>query len=151
MAIFTEEKELQGGALRRLNLNEELGKQESVYLYVGRFETRTSREYGDFVAMEGLIIDNDAKSLDKAIEKSEGVSFIPNTMLLNLIKDDTIVAGRVYRVMKAWDRGEKFSDGRQAKGYGYKVFEVNSDASTRNKLKVKFQAVLSGGEEEEEL
>lgn len=150
MALFTEEKELQqSGALRRLNLNEELNKEESVYIYVGRFETRSSREYGDFTALDGLLIDNDAKSLNEAIEESEGISLIPNAMLLNLIKNDTIVAGRVYRVMKAWDRGEKFGDGRQAKGYGYKVFEVSSDASTRSSLKAKFQAIISGGEEEE--
>lgn len=140
MALF-EEKKIQSGS----NLNQvqiaELEKGKSILFFVGGFADRKSTEYGDFKVVEGLQLSLEAGSIESLIDSSIGASFIPNTLLLNQIEQSLIVTGRVYRIEKAWNKDEKFADGKRAKGYGYNTFELSVDTKTLAALNTKFMAV----------
>lgn len=140
MALF-EEKKIQSGS----NLNQvqiaELEKGKSLLFFVGGFADRKSNEYGDFKVVEGLQLSLEANSIEALIDSAVGASFIPNTLLLNQIEQSLVVVGRVYRIEKAWNKDEKFADGKRAKGYGYNTFELSVDTKTLAALNTKFMAV----------
>ena len=123
MALF-EEKKIEGQFAEQFNLAE-LPKGQSVLFYIAETKVVPNQEYGDFVVWEGLRLDDKASTPTAAIEGGVYSSVIPNTMLLNLFERKGVVVGRLYRIEKAWDRGDKFKDGKPAKGFGYDVFELS--------------------------
>ena len=149
MALF-EEKEvsLSGGNLEKISL-QKLNKCDSIVFYFVTTSTRTSKEYGDFQVCEGLKLDVNTPGVDAMVESAVGASFVPNTFLQNAMQNGNLETGRVYRIEKAWDRGDKFDDGKNAKGYGYKIFELNVDGPTRSKLNERFTTIQAGATEEE--
>lgn len=149
MALF-EEKEisLSGGNLEKISL-QELNKGESIVFYFVSTANRTSKEYGDFQVCEGLKLDVNAPGVDAMVESAVGASFVPNTFLQNAMQNGNLETGRVYRIEKAWNRDDKFGDGKKAKGYGYKVFELSIDGPTRSKLNERFTTIQAGAMEEE--
>lgn len=136
MALF-EERKIESVSLGQLNIKE-LAKGESVMFYVGGFADRTSADYGDFKVVEGLLLDDKSPNVKALIESGTGSSFIPNTMLLNMIEEKKLREGLLYRIEKAWDRDEKFSNGKKAKGFGFNVFELGCDKDSLGKLMAKF-------------
>lgn len=149
MALFTEKEiSLSGGNLQKVSM-QELPKGKSLVFYFADKANRQSKEYGDFVVFEGLQLDINAKGVDDLISSSIGISFVPNTFLLNATENNNLEVGRAYRIEKAWDKDEKFSDGRKAKGYGYKIFELNVDGETRGKLNLRFLDIRAGNKGEE--
>lgn len=147
MSLFTEKK-VENSSLAQLNLKD-MAKGDSVMFYVGGFTDRTSQEYGDFKVVEGLLLDSNSSSVSALVETATGSSFIPNTMLLNMVMELKIKEGFVYRIEKAWDRGEKFSGGKTAKGHGYNVFELGVDDGTLKGLRDAFMQVKAGKETKE--
>lgn len=146
MALFTEKK-VENVTLEQIQLNE-LPKGESILVYVAGFSDRVSEKYGDFQVVESLVLDIDASSVSEMISSSKGGSFIPNIMLQNMITEGKIYEGGVFRIEKAWDQGDKFAGGKQAKGYGYNVFELSVDKETKTKMRDNFLRIKAGKPEE---
>lgn len=140
MALFEEKKIQAGSNLNQIQISE-LEKGKSILFFIGGFADRKSNGYGDFKVVEGLQLSLDATSVDALIDSAVGASFIPNTLLLNQIEQNSMVAGRVYRIEKAWNKDEKFGDGKRAKGYGYNSFELSVDTQTLAALNNKFMSV----------
>lgn len=143
-----EEKKVDRGELAQLNITE-MEKGASILFYIGNFVDRSSAEYGDFKVVEGLLVDERARDLDALVATAEGASFIPNTMLLNMINDKKIVSGSFYRIEKAWDKDEKFENGKKAKGFGFDVFEIACDNDTLGRFLLRFTACKAGKAEED--
>ena len=123
MALFEEKQVSAGGEYSRINLQEmEVG--ESFGFAFIKAESRTSEEFGDFEICAGVKFDTNAPSLDAALKDAEKASFIPNTMLQNLIDSGGLSEDGFYRIEKKWNRGDKFK-GKPAKGYGYEVFKLS--------------------------
>lgn len=148
MALFTEKK-IENSSLEQIQLNE-LPKGESILVYVAGFSDRVSEKYGDFQVVESLVLDINASSVSEMISSARGGSFIPNIMLQNMITEGKIYEGGVFRIEKAWDQGDKFSGGKQAKGYGYSVFELDVDKPTKVKMRDSFMKIKAGKSEDEE-
>lgn len=142
MALFTEKK-IENAALEQIQLNE-LPKGESILVYVAGFSDRVSEKYGDFQVVESLVLDINAPSVTEMINSSKGGSFIPNIMLQNMVTEGKIYEGGVFRIEKAWDQGDKFAGGKQAKGYGYSVFELDVDKATKSKMRDAFMRIKAG-------
>ena len=145
MALF-EEKKVEGGKFEPLKINE-LAKGESIAIYFGNLADRNSKEYGEFQVVEGLQVDLTSSSADELVKSAKPASFVPNTMLQNMNEQGGFVAGKLYRIVKKWERGEKFEDGKIAKGFGYEVFELKADGKTIASLKQAFVAAASGEEQ----
>lgn len=148
MALFNEQKIENGSNLAQLTLKD-VPKGQSIMFYVAGFAEKTSSEYGDFKVAEGLRLDLQAASIDALVSSGVGSSFIPNTMLLNMIEEGKLQAGKVYRIEKAWDRDDKFAGNKKAKGYGYNVFEMGVDNDTLAKLRNAFMEAKAASAEKE--
>lgn len=148
MALFNEQKIENGSNLEQLTLKD-IPKGQSIMFYVADFANKTSNEYGDFKVAEGLRLDLQAASIDALVSSGVGSSFIPNTMLLNMIEEGKLQAGKVYRIEKAWDRDDKFAGNKKAKGYGYNVFEMGADSDTLAKLRNAFMEAKAASAEKE--
>lgn len=146
MSLFAEKK-IENTVLEHIQLNE-LPKGDSVLVYVASFSDRTSPEFGDFQIAESLVLDNDAPSISKMISSAKGGSFILNIMLQNMVNEGKIYEGGVFRIEKAWDKDEKFANGKRAKGYGYTVFELDVDKETKVKLRDAFMKIKAGKAED---
>jgi hypothetical protein len=55
-----------------------------------------------------------------------------------------MIEGELYRIEKAWDKGQKFNDGKKAKGWGYKVFHLAMDPQTKTALSTGYKAAVNG-------
>lgn len=146
MSLFVEKK-IENTVLEQIQLKELL-KGESVLVYVASFSDRTSPEFGDFQIAESLVLDNEAPSISKMISSAKGGSFILNIMLQNMVNEGKIYEGGIFRIEKAWDKEEKFANGKRAKGYGYNVFELDADKETKSKLRDVFMKIKAGKAED---
>lgn len=136
MALQFQETEVVSSQYKVLKLNElEIG--DSVHFFVADTEQRTSEEFGDFQVIVGLEVDTEnATSATELAELSELASFIPNTMLQNA----KLQNGCLYRIEKAWNRGDKSPNGKKAKGFGFKVFKLNAGQPEVSALTKKFNS-----------
>jgi|SaaInl8_200m_RNA_FD_contig_21_23347_length_546_multi_8_in_0_out_0_1 hypothetical protein len=121
---------------------QDLEKGESLGFYWVNMRTATSDEYGDFNVMEGLQVDLTADSEEAILESAKAISTVPNTMLQNNIDQGGMVRGDLYRLEKAWDKGEKFKTGK-AKGYGYNTYRIKAPESLLNKLASAYRAKIN--------
>lgn len=144
--LFTEKK-IENVAFSQIKLSE-LEKGDSIMFYVGMFVDRNSQDYGDFKVVEGLKLDKDSASVKQLIASAEGASFIPNTLILNMIEEKKFRDGVLYRIEKAWNKDDKFSSGKKAKGYGYTVYELTTNGEITKPLRDKFLELKSGQENE---
>ena len=141
MALFEEKEVLNENQHEQFDIAAlEIG--ESLPFYYSSTRGATSEEYGDFIICQGIKVDIASASVDGLVSSAQAVSFIPNTLLKNKIDEGSMIEGELYRIEKAWDKGQKFSDGKKAKGWGFKVFHLAMDPQTKTALNDAYQAAL---------
>lgn len=102
-----------------------LAKGESVIVYLADITKAESDEFGEFSLFKMLRL-GEGETLEQMLEGSELISSIPNTQLSNMLDEGVLVKGNLYRIEKAWERGDSFAGGKKAKGFGYKVFTLSN-------------------------
>ncbi len=143
MALFEEKEVLNENQHEQYDISAlEIG--ESLPFYYASTRGATSEEYGDFIICQGIKVDIEAASVDALVGSAHAISFIPNTLLKNKIDEGSMIEGELYRIEKAWDKGQKFSDGKKAKGWGYKVFHLAMDPQTKTALSNGYKAAVNG-------
>lgn len=90
------------------------------FFYTNRKEIENTA-YGNFEVWQGLELDVTKSNENDLIMYSKAVSFAVNTFLKNLEKSNLVVFNNLYKIQKEWNKGDKFTGGKVAKGYGYKV------------------------------
>jgi hypothetical protein len=128
----------------------DMEKGDSIGFFWVKMRDANSEEYGDFQVMEGLQVNVSADSEDALIESAKAISTIPNTMLLNNIAQGGMVRGELYRLEKAWDKGEKFKGGVKAKGYGYNTYRIKAPEPLLRKLEAAYKAKVNPNNMSEE-
>lgn len=118
-------------------------KGDSINFFFMDIADRTSPQYGDFEVLLGLKID-DLSSIEAALQSAKLVSLIPHTIIKNRVTDGTVVKEELYSITRAWDRGEKFADGKVAKSYGYDIKHLVIGEEDRQKLIRRYRELLSG-------
>lgn len=131
MALFAEQEVLSSFEAFKIA---ELEKGKSIGFFFSQISSRVS-DKGDFEVCEGVRFDIDAKDIDALVESALASSFVPNTMMKNLIDSGSFKQGYCYRVEKAWNIGDKGKKGNPAKGFGYRVFKLNTPDSVISRLK----------------
>lgn len=131
MALF-EEKKVEGKFADTIKLAD-MNIGESIVFYFGLSKDLPANEFGESVVWEGLRLDTTKANPKEAIESSIFVSLWPNTQLRRMNASGSIITGRLYRIEKAWNRGDKFK-GKPAKGFGYNVFELNLNEELKSLL-----------------
>ncbi len=141
MSLFNEKEVLNENQHEQFDIAAlEIG--ESLPFYYASTRGATSEEYGDFIICQGLKVNIEEASIDALVASSTAVSFIPNTLLNNKIDEGSMIEGELYRIEKAWDKGQKFKDGKKAKGWGFKVFHLAMDPQTKTALKEAYATAL---------
>lgn len=118
-------------------------KGDSINFFFMDTAERTSPQYGEFEVLLGLKVD-DLSSIEAALQSAKLVSMIPHTVIKNRVADGTIVKEELYSITRAWDRGEKFADGKVAKSYGYDIKHLVIGEEDRQKLIRRYRELLSG-------
>lgn len=134
---FTEQKIESSAVYNQINLTK-FSVGSGIVFYINDLEDRTSDQFGDFKVCVGLSLDENVKSYEEFIASGVLSSFIPNTQLTNLITNNQMKLGEVYRITKSWNRGDKFKDGKVAKGNGYDVVKLGVDVKQLNNLSAAF-------------
>jgi len=148
MALFKEEEVVSENQHEQLDIKEmEIG--DSFGFFFTSQRGATSEEYGDFVICQGLKIDLEAADVDTLVEAATAASFIPNTLLMNKITEGALLEGELYRIEKAWDKGQKFKDGKKAKGWGYKLFSLSIEPVVKKQLTDAYKAKVNPVKAEE--
>jgi len=122
---------------------------ESIGFFFTSQRTATSDEYGDFTICQGLKVDLDAQDVDTLVDEAVAASFIPNTLLINKITDGSLLEGELYRIEKAWDKGQKFADRKVARGWGYKLFSLSIEPTVKKQLSNTYKAKVNPVKSEE--
>ena len=122
---------------------------ESIGFFFTSQRTATSDEYGDFTICQGLKVDLDAQDVDTLVDEAVAASFIPNTLLINKITDGSLLEGELYRIEKAWDKGQKFADRKVARGWGYKLFSLSIEPTVKKQLSDTYKAKVNPVKSEE--
>lgn len=111
-------------------------------------KTANSQEHGEFEILQGLQLDLSLSTQTEIIEKSELASFIPNTMLRNLMANGGLIRGEAYIVTKKWSKGDLIP-GRgpkdKAKGHGFVVSRVKAPDTFLSSLKEKHDTLVPNG------
>ena len=142
MGLFNEEEILNENQHEQYDISAlEIG--ESLPFYYSNTRDATSDEYGDFIICQGIKVDIEAASIDALAASAKPISFIPNTLLVNKINEGAMIEGELYRIEKAWDKNQKFADGKKAKGWGYKVFHLAADPKTKTALMNAYKAAIN--------
>lgn len=154
MGLFKEEEVISENQHKQLDIKE-MELEESLGFFFVSQRGATSEEFGDFVICQGLEVDLGAQDVDTLVSTAGAVSFIPNTLLSNKIEDGSLLEGELYRIEKAWHKGQKFKDGKKAKGWGYKLFSLSIEPQVKKQLTDAYKAAINpvkveeSGEEEE--
>lgn len=118
----------------------------SFTIYYDNKTTAKSAEYGDFEILQGVGFDHTLASTDAMLAKAELVSFIPNTMMKNLIDKGGMVRGEAYIITKKWSKGDTIPNSKQkAKGHGYEVARIKAPDAFLEQLKQKHLELLPEG------
>ncbi len=142
MSLFQEKEVLNENQHEQFDISAlEIG--ESLSFYFDNTRNATSEEYGDFIICQGIKVDIEAASLDALTASASAISFIPNVLLRNKIDENAMIQQELYRIEKAWDKGQKFNDGKKAKGWGYKVFHLATDPKTKTALVDAYRAAVN--------
>jgi len=148
MALFNEEEVISENQHEQLDIKEMTIGQSLGFFFTSQ-RTATSEEYGDFTICQGLKMNLDAADVDTLVEEATAASFIPNTLLANKIAEGALLEGELYRIEKAWDKGQKFADGKKAKGWGYKLFSLSIEPTVKKQLIDAYKAKINGVKVEE--
>jgi len=123
--LFLGEEEVKGNSPYEPFALNELEKGESVCFYFKETREVNSPEFGEFTVMDGVKFDCNAQTLDELKASMELRSMPANTMLLNKIASGAMRPGNIYRLEKAWNRGDKIpGQNKRAKGHGYNIFKL---------------------------
>lgn len=115
----------------------------SFTIYYDNKATANSSEYGEFEILQGVGFDHTLASTDDMLAKAELISFIPNTMLKNLIAKGGMVRGEAYIISKKWTKGDAIPNSKQkAKGHGYEVARIKAPDAFLEQLKQKHLELL---------
>lgn len=144
-----EEKEIISKSEYKHLAIKDLGIGESICFYLMDVESKNSQEFGEFSVCVGLEINEHLENLDQVLDAAECASFVPNTQLSNMLDDKLIEFGNLYRITKEWDKGTKFSGGKVAKGYGYKVVKLTLPLTHYSKFAAVFKQLKYKQEMEE--
>jgi len=124
-----------------------LGDQENGYSLTFYYDNKTkatSAEYGEFEILQGLTFDHMLNSTDDMVAGAELVSFVPNTMLRNLMANGGMVRGEAYILTKKWTKGDKF-DKKKALGHGFEVQRIKAPDAFLSQLKKRHKELLPNG------
>ena len=142
MGLFKEEEVLSENQHEQYDISAlEIG--ESLPFYYNNTRDAESEEFGPFIICQGIKVDVEQTSIEALCATAQPISFIPNVLLRNKIDEGAMIEGELYRIEKAWDKGRKFSDGKKAKGWGYKVFHLATDPNTKSALLNAYQTATS--------
>jgi len=144
MALLEEEKVLSENQHEQLEINT-MEIDESFAFYFDNTKTANSSEYGEFTVCQGLKLNLDADDEDALVAEATPCSFIANTLLANKIEEGGFLKGELYRIVKKWDKGQKFSDSKTAKGYGYDLFHLKAGDALTKQLAAHYKNALGGG------
>jgi len=107
----------------------------------------TSPEYGDFVVLQGLQFNPEAKSLDELIETAQLVSFPNQTVLNNKIQSGAMRLREPYIITLKWKKGDKYDNGKKVcKSNGYEVVHVVFKDDVKEKLIERYHQLLGENE-----
>lgn len=112
-----------------------------ITFFLHDFENRNSEQFGDFLVAVGLKLDINAQNMVEFVNSGNLASFIPNTQLRNLVDSGMLKGGSVYRITKKWERGDKFQNGKVAKGFGYEVAKFDIAPSDIDALFKRFESL----------
>lgn len=150
--MLFEEKEvsLSQGQYESVNLAD-LAVEDSILFYFDSVSTGTSTDYGEFKVFRGASFDAKAKDEKSLLASIAPISFIPNTLLLNATENGKFINGGFYRITKAWNRGDSFTNKngqkQKAKGYGYKLSEILLSESVKASFIKELKSKLSGSDD----
>lgn len=144
MALLEEEKVLSENQHEQKELNT-MEIDEDFAFYFDNTKTANSTEFGEFTVCQGLLLDLNADDEDALVASASPLSFIANTLLANKIEEGGFLRGNLYRIVKKWDKGQKFGDGKVAKGYGYDLFHLKAGDALSRSLASRYKVALSGG------
>lgn len=117
------------------------------FFYFDNQTTANSPEYGEFTILQGLGFDGELKTQDELLKSAVLNSFIPNTLIHNIMKNGGIVRGEAYKIVKKWTKGDSFDPKdkkKKAKGHGYEFFRLKAPDSFLNALKAKHDSLVPG-------
>jgi len=143
MALFNETEVVSENQHEQLDIKEMVIGDSFGFFFTSQ-RTATSEEYGDFIICQGLKVDLEATDIDSLVDTAGAASFIPNTLLSNKITEGALLEGELYRIEKAWDKGQKFKDGKKAKGWGYKLFSLSIEPTVKKQLSDSYKAKVNG-------
>ena len=143
MALFNETEVVSENVHLQMDIKE-MTIGDSFGFFFTSQRTATSEEYGDFIICQGLKVDLEATDIDSLVDTAGAASFIPNTLLSNKITEGALLEGELYRIEKAWDKGQKFKDGKKAKGWGYKLFSLSIEPTVKKQLSDSYKAKVNG-------
>lgn len=144
MALFDEEKVLSENQHEQIEL-QAMEIDESIAFFFDNTKTANSAEYGEFTICQGLKLNLQAEDTDALVATATPVSFVANVLLSNKIDEGGFLRGEPYRLVKKWNKGQKFDDGRSAKGYGYDLFHLKAGDALAKQLSARYKEALGGG------
>ncbi len=148
MALFDETEVVSENQHLQMDIKEMVIGESFGFFFTSQ-RSATSEEYGDFIICQGLKVDLDATDVASLVDEAVAASFIPNTLLVNKLTEGALLEGELYRIEKAWDKGQKFKDGKKAKGWGYKLFSLSIEPTTKKQLGDKYASCVNPVKSEE--
>lgn len=145
MAMFETEVMDGKSPYKDMKLGDQANGFSSTFYYDNK-TSATSQEFGEFEILQGVGFNHTLATTDEMLEKSELVSFVPNTMLKNLIANGGMVRGEAYIITKKWTKGDAIPNSKQkAKGHGYEVQRIKAPDAFLNQLKQRHSELLPEG------
>lgn len=138
MALFKEEL-VEGNSPYKQHKINEFEKDEAIGFVYMNEETRDSQDYGEFTVWQGVTFNTEAETEQELLESLELGSIIPNTILKNKQETGNLVAGELYKIVKTWDKGDKYKDKsgatKRAKGHGFDMYHLKLNTAFLKKVR----------------
>ena len=118
------------------------------YWFYDNKTTANSRDYGEFTILQGVSFDGTKKTIEDILSTAKLASFIPNTLIHNIIKQGGLARGEAYKIVKKWSKDDKYDvkdPKKRAKGHGFEFFRLKASDAFLSSLKKKHDALLPEG------
>ncbi len=118
------------------------------FFYYDNKTSATSKDYGAFDILQGVTFDGTKKTIEDILGTTGLASFIPNTLILNIIKQGGLVRGEAYKIVKKWSKDDKYDPKdakKKAKGHGFEFYRLKASDAFLSELKKKHDALLPEG------
>lgn len=122
------------------------------YFYYDNKTSATSKDYGEFTILQGVSFDGTQKTIEDILASAKLASFIPNTLIHNIIKQGGLIRGEAYKIVKKWSKDDKWDPKdpkKRAKGHGFEFFRLKASDAFLSALKQKHNDLYPGGIEVE--